>query len=59
VLDKLEDAQGEEIEVVILNSDSWRPRHAATRDYLETNRDQFEHSYSVGDMEVYTRKPDG
>jgi len=44
---------------VILNSDSWRPRHAATRDYLETNRDQFEYSYSVGDMEVYTRKPDG
>ena len=59
VLDKLKDAQGEEIEVVILNSDSWRPRHAATRDYLETNRDQFEYSYSVGDMEVYTRKPDG
>jgi 4-amino-4-deoxy-L-arabinose transferase-like glycosyltransferase len=59
VLDKLEDAQGEEIEVVIIDKDSWRPRHAATRDYLETNRDQFEHSYSVGDMEVYTRKPDG
>jgi 4-amino-4-deoxy-L-arabinose transferase-like glycosyltransferase len=59
VLDKPEDAQGEEIEVVIINSDSYRPRHAATRDYLETNMEEFEHSYSVDDIEVYTRKPDG
>jgi 4-amino-4-deoxy-L-arabinose transferase-like glycosyltransferase len=60
VLDKVEDAQeGEEIEVVIINRDSYRPRQAAITDYLETNRDQFEHGYTRGDLEVYTRKPEG
>ncbi len=58
VLDKVEDAQGEEIEVVIINRNSYRPRQAAITDYLESNRDQFEHSYTRGDLEVYTRKPD-
>lgn len=42
VLDKPEDAQGEEIEAVIVDSESYRPRHEATRNYLETNRDEFE-----------------
>ncbi len=42
VLDKPEDAQGEEIEAVIVDSDSYRPRHEAARNYLETNRDEFE-----------------
>jgi 4-amino-4-deoxy-L-arabinose transferase-like glycosyltransferase len=73
VLDKPEDAQGEEIEAVILNSDSYRPRHEATRNYLAADRDEFELSYTISketrgrfefkfsedDIEVYTRKPDG
>jgi hypothetical protein len=73
VLDKPEDAQGEEIEAVILNSDSRRPRHEATRNYLAADREEFELSYTISketrgrfefkfsedDIEVYTRKPDG
>jgi len=58
VLDKVEDAQGKEIEVVIINRNSSKPRQAAITDYLESNRDQFEHSYTRGNMDVYTRKPD-
>jgi len=59
VLDKLEDAQGKEIEVVIINRNSYRPRQAKITDYLESNRDQFEHSYSRGTMDVYTLKQEG
>ena len=73
VLDKPEDAQGEEIEAVILNSESYRPRHEATRNYLAADRDEFELSYTItketrgrfgfkfteDDIEVYTRRPDG
>ena len=73
VLDKPEDAQGEEIEAVILNSDSYRRRHEAIRNYLAADRDEFELSYTISkkirgrfgfkfsedDIEVYTRKPDG
>src|ERR687889_2270296 len=71
VLDKPEDAQGEEVEAVILNSDSYRPRHEAIRNYLEADRDEFELSYTTSkkirgrfgfkftedNFEVYTRKP--
>jgi hypothetical protein len=73
VLEKPEDAQGEEVEAVILNSDSYRPRHEAIRNYLEADRDEFELSYTTSkkirgrfgfkftedNFEVYTRKPDG
>ena len=59
VLDKVEDAQGKEIEVVIINRNSSKPRQAAITDYLESNRERFEHSYTRGNTEVYTRKPDG
>jgi 4-amino-4-deoxy-L-arabinose transferase-like glycosyltransferase len=59
VLDKVEDAQGEEIEAVIINRNSYRPRQAAITDYLETNRDEFELSYTRGDTEVYIRTSDG
>ena len=59
VLDKVEDAQGKEIEVVIINRNSSKPRQAAITDYLESNRDRFEHSYTRGNMDVYTRKPEG
>src|SRR5215216_2365002 len=69
VLEKPEDAQGEEVEAVILNSDSYRPRHEAIRNYLEADRDEFELSYTTSkkirgrfgfkftedDIEVYTR----
>ena len=58
VHDKVEDAQGKEIEVVIINRNSYRPRQAKITDYLESNRDRFEHSYTRGNTEVYTRKPD-
>ena len=72
VLEKPEDAQGEEIEAVILNSDSYRRRHEATRNYLAADRDEFELSYTItketrgrfgfkfteDDIEVYIRKPD-
>ena len=72
VLEKPEDAQGEEVEAVILNSDSYRPRHEAIRNYLEADRDEFELSYTTSkkirgrfgfkftedNFEVYTRKPD-
>ena len=73
VLEKPEDAQGEEIEAVILNSDSYRRRHEATRNYLAADRDEFKLSYTTSkkirgrfgfkfsedDIEVYIRKPDG
>ena len=59
VLDKLEDAQGKEIDVVIINRNSYRPRQAKITDYLESNKDQFEHSYSRGTMDVYTLKQEG
>jgi hypothetical protein len=59
VLDKVEDAQGKEVEVVIINRNSYRPRQAKITDYLESNRDRFEHSYTRGNMDVYTRKPEG
>jgi 4-amino-4-deoxy-L-arabinose transferase-like glycosyltransferase len=73
VFDKPKDAQGEEIEAVIMDSDSYKPRHEATTDYLAANRAKFELSYTTskknrdrfrlnpskgGDIEVYTRKPD-
>src|SRR5829696_961317 len=58
VLDKVEDAQGKEVEVVIINRNSYRPRQAKITDYLESNRDRFEHSYTRGNTDVYTRKPD-
>ena len=73
VVDKPEDARGEEIEAVILNSDSYKARHEATRNYLAADRDDFELSYTISkqtrnrfvfkstedNIEVYTRKPDG
>jgi 4-amino-4-deoxy-L-arabinose transferase-like glycosyltransferase len=59
VHDKVEDAQGKEIEVVIINRNSYRPRQAKITDYLESNRDRFEHSYTRGNMDVYTLKPEG
>jgi hypothetical protein len=69
VVDKPEDARGEEIEAVILNSDSYKARHEATRNYLAADRDDFELSYTISkqtrnrfgfkstedDIEVYTR----
>ena len=58
VLDKEEDAQGKEVEVVIINRNSSKPRQAAITEYLESNRDRFEHSYTRGNTDVYTRKPD-
>jgi hypothetical protein len=61
VINRPKDAQGEEIEVVIIDSDlsNTRPRHEATRNYLETNKDRFELSYTRDDHEVYVRKADG
>src|SRR5215216_2336771 len=59
VLDKVEDAQGKEVEVVIINRNSSKPRQAKITDYLESNRDRFEHSYTRGNTDVYTRKPEG
>jgi 4-amino-4-deoxy-L-arabinose transferase-like glycosyltransferase len=62
VINRPKDAQGEEIEVVIIDRDSsnrTKPRHEATRTYLETNRDEFELSKTTGDLEVYTRTSDG
>jgi 4-amino-4-deoxy-L-arabinose transferase-like glycosyltransferase len=63
VLDKPEEAQGEEIEAVIIDSDSYRPRHEEAKNYLATNRDKFELSYTTtkkggGNVEVYIRKSD-
>jgi len=57
----------------MLNSDSYRRRHEATRNYLAADRDEFELSYTTSkkirgrfgfkfsedDIEVYIRKPDG
>ena len=72
IFDKPEEAQEEEIDAVILDSESYRPRHEATGQYLVTNRDKFELSYTIekenrgrfelnpsegGEIEVYTRKP--
>ena len=74
ILDKPEEAQEEEIDAVILDSESYRPRHEATGKYLATNSNKFELSYTIekenrgrfelnpsegGEIEVYTRKPDG
>jgi 4-amino-4-deoxy-L-arabinose transferase-like glycosyltransferase len=62
VINRPKDAQGEEIEVVIIDRDTanrTRPRYEATRNYLETNRDRFELNYTRDDLEVYVRKPDG
>jgi hypothetical protein len=62
VINNPQDAQGEEIEVVIINnSDSPKvtaPRDKRNKNYLETNKDKFELSYTRGDLEVYVRKPD-
>ena len=61
VINRPKDAQGEEIEVVIIrgnSSNDTRPRHEATRNYLETNKDEFELSYTSDDKEVYVRKSD-
>jgi 4-amino-4-deoxy-L-arabinose transferase-like glycosyltransferase len=61
VINRPKDVQGEEIEVVIISdnpSKDTRPRHEATRNYLETNRDEFELSYTSDDKEVYVRKSD-
>jgi 4-amino-4-deoxy-L-arabinose transferase-like glycosyltransferase len=62
VINRPKDAQGEEVEVVIIDRDSsngTRPRYEATRNYLETNRDRFELGYTRDDLDVYVRKPDG
>jgi len=73
VFDNPEDAQGEEIEAVVVDNNSYRSRNEkATTNYLATNRDKFELSYtasknrgrfsldlSEGDVEVYIRKSDG
>jgi 4-amino-4-deoxy-L-arabinose transferase-like glycosyltransferase len=62
VINRPKDAQDEEIEVVIIDRDSsnsTRPRHEATRNYLETNKDRFELGYTRDDLEVYVRQPDG
>jgi 4-amino-4-deoxy-L-arabinose transferase-like glycosyltransferase len=74
LFDKPEDAQGEEIDAVIMDSDSYKPRHEATTDYLAANTDKFEHSYTItkqnrsrfelspseaGDVKVYVRRSDG
>ena len=60
VLRKPDEAQGQEIEAVIVDiSVSERKPNRSVENYLETNKDEFEHSESVGDVEVYIRKPAG
>jgi hypothetical protein len=62
VINRPKDAQGEEIEVVIINGDlanRTKPRYEATRNYLESNSDRFELDYTRDDLEVYVRKTDG
>jgi hypothetical protein len=60
VLKKPEDAQGEEIEAVIVDiSVSERKPNRSVESYLVTNKDEFEPSTPAGDIEVYTRKLDG
>ena len=60
VLRKPDEAQGQEIEAVIVDiSVSERKPNRSVENYLATNKDEFEHSESVGDVEVYIRKPAG
>jgi hypothetical protein len=47
LFDKPEDAQGEKIDAVIMDSDSYKPRHEATAYYLAANTDKFELSYTI------------
>jgi hypothetical protein len=57
VIKKPEDAQGEEIEAVIVDrSAAKRKPNRAVESYLATNRDKFESSNPVDKFEVYTRK---
>ncbi len=71
VLNDPEDAQGEEIEAVVVDSNtSERKPNRSVESYLASNKDRFELTYtavkkdknepskSVGEIEVYTRKPD-
>ncbi len=60
VLRKPEEVQGEEIEAVIVDiSVSERKPNRSVEDYLASKKDEFEHSESVGDVEIYTRKSTG
>jgi hypothetical protein len=74
LFDKPEDAQGEEIDAVIMDSDSYKPRHKTTTDYLAANTDKFEFTYTIsketrsrfeltsseaGNVKVYSRRSDG
>ena len=72
VLRKPEDAQGEDIDAVIVDSDvSERKPNRPVESYLANNKDKFELTYtaveedknepsnSVDEIAVYTRKPDG
>jgi 4-amino-4-deoxy-L-arabinose transferase-like glycosyltransferase len=59
VLKKPDEAQGEEIEAVIVDrSAAKRKPNRAVENYLETNSDRFESSEPVDKFEVYTRKSD-
>ena len=57
VLKKPDEAQGEEIEAVIVDrSAAKRKPNRAVENYLATNSDRFESSEPVDKFEVYTRK---
>ena len=73
LFDKPEEAQGEEIDAIIIDSDAYKPRHETTTDYLAANRDKFELSYTIskenrsrfeltpseaGNVKVYSRRSD-
>ena len=59
VLKDREHAQGEEIEAVIVDrSYAKRKPNRSVESYLATNSEKFEPSYSVKEIEVYTRKSD-
>ena len=74
LFDKPEEAQGEEIDAIIVDSDAYKPRHETTTDYLAANTDKFELSYTIskenrsrfeltpseaGNVKVYSRRSDG
>jgi 4-amino-4-deoxy-L-arabinose transferase-like glycosyltransferase len=57
LLKKPEDAQGEEIEAVIVDKNTAKRKpNRSVESYLATNRDRFESSNPVDDLDVYTRK---